>query len=175
MTGSNGGHFFAVRNAGGCRWTSPCCRPARCVARCGTVPPFALGSGSCARTGSSIHPHGGYGRTIRSSAVTGLRHFPFPAAYTGSPYGAARSPPHGTSSVPLRGCVLLPNPEETGSGYACRQGKQDRVIRQDGDRLPQPSSLRPFPLPPGTRPFNISPLPSGLSFPPSRQAESDKR
>ena len=43
---------------------------------------------------------------------------------------------------------MHPAPEPGGdpvAGTPAVKGKQDRVIRQDGDRLPQPSFLRPFP------------------------------
>lgn len=38
---------------------------------------------------------------------------PFPAEYTGSPYGAARSTPLWNILRPLRGWILYPNPEDT--------------------------------------------------------------
>lgn len=83
-------------------------------------------------------------------AVTGLRHFPVScgvyrlAIRGGQVHSLMEHPPS------LKG--MRPAPEPGGdpvAGTPAVKGKQDRVIRQDGDRLPQPSSLPPpvSPLP----------------------------
>lgn len=81
-----------------------------------------------------------------ATAVTGLRHFPVScgvyrlAIRGGQVHSLMEHPPS------LKG--MRPAPEPGGdpvAGTPAVKGKQDRVIRQDGDRLPQPSSLRPFP------------------------------
>lgn len=142
---------FAVRNAGGCRWTSPCFRPFRCAVR---YVPFRLslqGSGSCARTGWSIRPYGGCGRTSRNPGCSRRRSpgrfLPnIPARHTGPP----GPPPCGISSA-LYG--MHPASEPGGhpvAGTPAVKREQDRIIRQDGDRPPQPSFFRSFPRSPDT-------------------------
>lgn len=79
-------------------------------------------------------------------AVAGLRHFPVSrsiywfAIRGGQVHSLMEYPPS------LKG--MHPAPESGGdpvAGTPAVKGKQDRIIRQDGDRLPQPSFLRPFP------------------------------
>lgn len=94
----------------------------RCAVR---YVPFRLslqGSGSCARTGWSIRPYGGCGRTSRNPGCSRRRSpgrfLPnIPARHTGPP----GPPPCGISSALLRDASCFRTRRTSGSGYACRQ------------------------------------------------------
>ena len=79
-------------------------------------------------------------------AVTGLRHFPVSCRIYRFAIRGGQIHPLMEHPPSLKG--MHPAPEPGGdpvAGTPAVKGKQDRVIRQDGDRLSQPSFLRPFP------------------------------
>lgn len=86
-----------------------------------------------------------------ATAVTGLRHFPISCRIYRLAIRGRQVHPLMEHPPSLKG--MRPASEPRGdpvAGTPAVKGEQYRVIRQDGDRLPQPSSLRSFPRFPDT-------------------------
>ena len=84
-------------------------------------------------------------------AVTGLRHFPVSCGVYRLAIRGRQIHPLMEYSPSLKG--MSPVSKSGGhpvAGTPAVKRKQDRIIRQDGDRLPQPSFLRSFPRFPDT-------------------------